>query len=799
MLAIAGNDTSHRQPIPQLYVNSQGEQLNDINKSTAQESADDVNTTTGTALPISDHLGLFYCLHPYCKPDAVSLMTDTGLVGWVYGEEAQRAIRAYFQGTLQDQVFHAVNQKGKEYVISSPVRLGVVLHRDSIVTAICIDLDNHDGGNDNTMYRDYISRFFDAEPVVYTSRSGKGYHLFFWLDNPMPVSKFVAWFKTWGFNRKDWVEIFPKTEKLSAVFLPNTPNENGGDTYVSGTYQGAMIKSLPPAPSVDLTSDSLVFLRGLCKLGNRNNTLNKVAYELGLKGVAREEAKSLCLRGGYMCGMEKNEVERTFESGYTAGLKHSQTQATHSSTNAGGIVLSNYKEVACAGNAPQKICARPLGEIVQQLSKILYAKFGKIGGNLFVIFKEELIWIKNAAELFAVIKRLEITVQWRDSQDSNGCGLPTRAELLAALRQEAPVYHGVTHYPYWPVVKDFYVIRGVEDQYIPTGKFLEEFMAFFAFETEEYQELALILLLTYFWGGPAGHRPFFVIGPPENLFESNEGQATGKTSFVRLTAKLVGEPMGLALPQRNGYGDDLNKQILSEINQTRRVALLDNTTGVIRNPKMAELITGEYIEGRPSYGRQSRRLNVITYVATTNDLSFDADLASRSVLIRMAHCDREAHPLWLQEVDEFYNSHRKKIEADCIYKLQHGGRYPITGKHTRFADWDKQVLAISPLVNQLLERIHADSKLLNVDQTEISLFVALINERFRSLTELKMNELTEVFNAATDNNLSTPQVGRILKNARSRGLLDGLSPKNSRNGTPWVWTPTNKSGDGFMT
>ncbi len=284
-----------------------------------------------------DRKELIEWLRPHCNTDAVALMypkRDATGPGWVYGEQGvNRAVDSYIDGTLAQQSFDCTTKSGTPYTIEEAQRLGVVLHRDGLVRVICLDLDDHndDGGNVNELSA--LSRFFGADPVVFTSKSGKGLHAFFELADPIPCDEWVSWLKAWGFNRAGEPEVFPKTKKLSQVFLPNEPNENGGDTYVSGSFRSCVIPELPAPPSALMDSASMRFLRGQIRQPGRNEALNATAFKMAQNRFPKHEARKLCFQGARLCGLDEPETESTFESGYDSGQAiprrtRNQSQAT---------------------------------------------------------------------------------------------------------------------------------------------------------------------------------------------------------------------------------------------------------------------------------------------------------------------------------------------------------------------------------------------------------------------------------------------------------------------------------------
>jgi putative DNA primase/helicase len=276
-----------------------------------------------------DRLALLEWLRPNCEPDRVALLYPKHggelSPGWVMSQaDAERAITAYRAGALDGESFQSTTKNGKTYRIKGAVRLGLVPHRNGRVLAFCVDLDDHTGDGGTVHLREAVARFFGANPIVFTSKGGKGLHCFFRLSQPMEAEAFVAWSRAWGFNRQGEPEVFPKTTKNTQAWLPNEPNAHGGDAYVSGTFESCVIASLPKPPTTKLTTTTLHFLRGFARQPGRNEALNKAAFELGSKRAPRSEASELCMLGARLCGLlaeEPDQTRATFDSGYEAGAK----------------------------------------------------------------------------------------------------------------------------------------------------------------------------------------------------------------------------------------------------------------------------------------------------------------------------------------------------------------------------------------------------------------------------------------------------------------------------------------------
>jgi P4 family phage/plasmid primase-like protien len=268
-------------------------------------------------------------LLPHCEPDSACVIYPQGKdrgPGWVQGaEDVNRAVDAWRKGTLGHEEFDSITRDGRGYKIKGGLRLGLVPHRDGHVARFCIDFDGHGGQASNVHLADAVDRFLGAKAVRFTSKSGRGLHCFYHLAEPLPIEAFLIWAKTWGYNRRGDIEVFPKTEKLTQVLLPNEPNPDGGDTYKTGTFESCVVKSLPSLPTAPLkplNKDCLDFLRGFVVSGYRNEALNAAAFYLAKKRIPESEARALCMRGAELCGLLAEEPEKTrhtFESGFRAG------------------------------------------------------------------------------------------------------------------------------------------------------------------------------------------------------------------------------------------------------------------------------------------------------------------------------------------------------------------------------------------------------------------------------------------------------------------------------------------------
>jgi hypothetical protein len=265
-------------------------------------------------------------------------------------------------------------------------------------------------------------------------------------------------------------------------------------------------------------------------------------------------------------------------------------------------------------------------------------------------------------------------------------------------------------------------------------------------------------------------------------------QEIGKTTLVELLAGVFGGAFRVRLDGAS-YGENVAKQITSIAAMRHRVVMLDNTTGVLRSSELADLITSDTIDGRPAFGRQTRRKNLLTWCVTTNDLAMSTDLASRAVVIRLAAPDRDAAPEWEATVARYVEDYRDRVIADTLAALR-GARHQITGKRRRFTGWCREVLGLDPRVDEILPALQAGIEEADADADEVAQFLAELRKRAGTIKggRFPTTLLCEVWNVANHDKLTTGWVIRRLKAAKTRGRLPQIEPESTHHGCDWVAT-----------
>jgi len=351
----------------------------------------------------------------------------------------------------------------------------------------------------------------------------------------------------------------------------------------------------------------------------------------------------------------------------------------------------------------------------------------RIGGKLFYCAREK--EPKNLTYPIEFLSRTPALLGWIGSKTGvppdfqKGGNFHTKDEIFAELQRNARSYDGIEMYPHYPPHPKFYYACNDRDS-LKSSRHgcLHELVGFFEPEEDIDASLILLLILTLFWGGAGGRRPFFVV-------TSMQGQGTGKTSFVELIAGLVGGVLSLSLDLRV---EQIQTRLLSQEGRERRVVMLDNVRKlVVANPSIESMITAEQLSGRQLYQGEGKRANRIVYTAAMNDVALNTDLAQRSVIIRLRK--PKFSGTWDSEIRQFMAEHHPSIIAEVLEMLA-GPRckIPIC---TRFGDWTSNVLCCldQDTATEVQDAIVYRQRAVNADRQDGEEFEAMIERELRAL------------------------------------------------------------------
>lgn len=408
----------------------------------------------------------------------------------------------------------------------------------------------------------------------------------------------------------------------------------------------------------------------------------------------------------------------------------------------------------------------------------------RCGERLFFHVGTGIRWCDSHHDLFSAIQSVG-AVRWGKGNDSRNVNKISREEFFSHLLVTAHEYASVVDFPMHPSRDDVYSTWRSPEGYEPAGENLDGLLGRFSPASDIDASLIRAMFLTLLWGGPPGGRPLFVI-----TGDGTGEQGIGKTTLVEKLSSVVGGPFRVELGIGRLSSDEITKQLVSISAMSRHMCLIDNTTGVLRSSELADLVTSTAVDGRPAYGRQTRRANLLTWAVTTNDLALSTDLASRCVVIRLRPPDRDSAGGWEDGIARFIEQRRESILADALAAL-HGHRHEITAKRTRFAAWCDEVLSLDPTVDDVLPRVREGVELADSDSDEIGLFVAQLQTRAAAMPPpLAFSPVLigEVWRQANHDNLSNGWVIRRLNAAIARGKLSSIKPVSRAHGCDWVAT-----------
>lgn len=477
--------------------------------------------------------------------------------------------------------------------------------------------------------------------------------------------------------------------------------------------------------------------------------------------------------------------------------------------------FSNYTETVERRNGKDRTYyhARPIKEVRADL----LARTGnwprQIGSTLFVFQADKgdgnqryLTFTKPPA-LFAWIRE-NLVPQWKSgnggAQDSNGVNYVTMEQLYQSLHAHATHYEGISRAPHWPLRQDqFYDYGGDLPPPSDGHRAFWQMIDFFCLADETYRLLAAAFFCAPMYyqtsaTGTAGEMPQ-PLPRPLWLIDTVDAQGSGKSTLVKMNALLYGAAvLDVTMSQLTRNADEVLKRILSVEGRQKRIFLIDNVTGTIKDGTLASWVTSATLSGRAAYGHgDETRANDFTWAITVNGAEIDTDTATRAYTVKVRKRDEEYHSAnglkWEADVTQYITRNRRQIYADILDLLDHA---KPRKSDSRFPDFDATDLsAVCSTDEQFAAcraRIEADASGANVDAELAAEFTEAVENYLEALwtehavTEYDPNLPTLLTNAVVKSIIdkatgklheqSIKQVRTLLKS----GLADRFSKKNPR-------------------
>jgi hypothetical protein len=354
--------------------------------------------------------------------------------------------------------------------------------------------------------------------------------------------------------------------------------------------------------------------------------------------------------------------------------------------------LSNYiitETIDSHGNAKNVKMPLTINEIYKEFQKRLLGYPYIVNDILFDWDrdKKEIYYIRDVSSLFAWIgEKTNQPVIWQNDGD----GKVTKSEFLQYIKKNAKQFESISYLPDYPKRDNVFYAPIIMPDATNNHQHFNKLIDFFNPNTEEDKVLLQTLFAApvyYEYGVP---RPGWII-------DSVAGQGSGKTTIPHMIAKLYGNNNDIAsggcisvnVNSLKNNIDEVNKRLLSTGASKKKIICFDNITGEFTSPELAELITTDFVTGRPAYGAgELTILNRFTYVLTANSATVEKDIAERCYFIYIGKPKYSAD--WLSDITNYINEYRLNIVADIIDILKSNKQ---DNEVSRFGDFDKKILS----------------------------------------------------------------------------------------------------------
>lgn len=409
---------------------------------------------------------------------------------------------------------------------------------------------------------------------------------------------------------------------------------------------------------------------------------------------------------------------------------------------------------------------------INEITKTLLERTGgwpkRVDSQLFVDEGGDKVrFLDKQHELFAYLQSDVKKVSWNESQITGGSSLVTKIEFFSHLKARLKNHNAIELLPHVPPFPDHYYRPHT---YGPSTGKLQEFLNLFKVESEIDRDLIKAMLMTLLWGGSLGKRPMFVV--------TGEGRGTGKSTLAMRAAEIFG---GYIDVSRSEGIEKIKQRLLANESMSRRVCLLDNVKGVKTSwAELEGLITSKVISGHKMYAGETQRPNNVTWMMTINEASFSADLATRSIEIKLRRpTDKEKFDGWEWKVDNLMTHHQQSIRGDLIREFDTEPMNPTN--RTRWGNWDEEVLGRFKNAEEIIGVINERCKKLDADAEDADILLTYINQLIDRSGHsgktifLTSTEVHEHFcNAFGERKKTVKAVTQLLKQWISEGRLEGV-------------------------
>lgn len=321
----------------------------------------------------------------------------------------------------------------------------------------------------------------------------------------------------------------------------------------------------------------------------------------------------------------------------------------------------------------------PMNQLISEMRTITEGEPHALGRALFIQQGNDGIYfLDKPMDLFGWLEGIIPCLRWNQQPDT-----PTKAEFFAEVRRQAAKYKAVEVYPHFPPIEGHFYTYKARGVIQGMGHKLKALLDQFNPSTPEDRELILGMMATCLWGGMPGARPAFVI-------TSDDGPGSGKSTLAEACGLLVGGYVDIS---PNEDIDHIKSRFLTDdptgAPGPLRVALIDNVKALKFSwADLEGLITKMWISGKKMYYGEGQKPNYYTWIITLNGISLSADLAQRSVVIKVsrAHFSRA----FKEQLFKYIQANQWDLICDIAAFF--GRKKGELAGYSRWAGWEEDVL-----------------------------------------------------------------------------------------------------------
>ena len=390
-----------------------------------------------------------------------------------------------------------------------------------------------------------------------------------------------------------------------------------------------------------------------------------------------------------------------------------------SQTKKESAVISNFKRVSVYDEEKKKDVEideyLESSQIYDRVLKYCGACYFRLGGSMYYVSQEKYQEVKKPDIFFATLMN-HTRINWK----SQGPGV-SKSEFFHYCRMNLPKYDGICCVNQYPPQDKVKYLKWIKPE--NNGRSRELINRFYN-PADEYSRIMLHATLI----SPMYSLP----GKPCIILDTfTGGQNSGKTATAKSLASVFPAPLIRLseeyFKEKSFKPDKPLEALLDNENLVSPIALIDNISHDLGGANFAEMITASSFSARTTYApAESRRVNNVTFIGTTNYHKVSRDAATRIVWVKLNPAPLNGYDSWQSRISKFIEEHAQEIMADCLYILQQKVNFKLN-QRPRNENWYLDIVSklcssqehFDELINQVMEQSQlADSSRESAEEFE---------------------------------------------------------------------------------